>query len=155
MLARWAPFDVVDRDFQNLVRRAFGDLGSSLLAGEARAWAPPLDAFTKDGALHVRIEAPGLDPERDVDIEVTDGALRIRGERHREEETSDEGYFRREMSFGRFERAIALPQGVDPSSVSADYDAGILHVTVPLPQKQANKVKVEIGPQTTQKQLEE
>lgn len=157
MLARWAPFELLDRDFGDLVRRAFGDLPSQLGAlGQAtRTWLPAVDVFAEDGDLHVRLEAPGLDPEKDVDIEVVEGRLTIRGQRHREEAAEEKGYWRREMAYGHFERSIMLPQGVDASRVRATYDAGILDVAVPLPQEQSKKIKVEIGPATTHKELKQ
>lgn len=155
-LARWAPFEMAsrpDRDFDDLVRRFFGELGSSAVGARAGAWAPRLDAFTKDGELHVQLEAPGIDPEEDVDIEVKDGVLTIQGERRQEDTSEGEGYFRREMNYGRFERSIALPQDVDPSQIQATYDAGILDIAVPLPEERSQKVRVEVGPGTTKKEL--
>jgi HSP20 family protein len=150
MLARWAPFDLLDREAHELIRRTFGDFGTSPLRGSqsgARAWAPAVDAFLREGALHVRVEAPGIDPDTDVDIEVADGVLKISGERRMEQSTEENGSFRREMTYGHFERSFALPDGVDGGAVRASYDAGILHVTVPLPEKPRSKVKVEIGQQ--------
>jgi HSP20 family protein len=143
MLVRGTPFDLLDRDFGDWVRRAFGEQAPS---GRAPGWAPALDVFTADGELHVRVEVPGIDPERDVDIEVADGRLTIRGDRRHEEATDESGYWRRELSYGHFERTVILPQGVDASHVRASYDAGILDVAIPLPTRQSSKVKVEIGP---------
>lgn len=159
MLARWAPVDLFDREFGDVIRRTFGDLPAQFAEGfppsaQARAWIPPMDVFTADGELHVRIEAPGIDPDKDVDIELAEGRLTIRGDRRRDDTVEDQGYWRREMAWGHFERTIVLPQGVDPSSVHATYDAGILDVSLPLPRKQASKVKVEIGG-NARKQLEE
>lgn len=156
-LQRWAPFEIAtrgDRDFDDLVRRFFGELGTSALGSTpAGAWAPRLDAFTRDGELHVQLEAPGIDPEQDVDIEVKDGVLTIQGERRHEDTSEGDGYFRREMNYGRFERSIALPQDVDPEKIQATYDAGILDVAVPLPEERSQKVKVEVGPGTKKKEL--
>lgn len=155
-LQRWAPFEIAsrgDRDFDDLVRRFFGEVGSSALGTRAGAWAPRLDAFTKDGELHVRLEAPGIDPEEDVDIEFTEGVLTIQGERRHEDTSEGEGYFRREMTYGRFERSIALPHDVDPSKIQATYDAGILDIAVPLPEERSQKVKVEVGPGAKKKEL--
>lgn len=149
MLTRWAPFDLVDRterEFDDLFRRAFGELGTRVANGN-RAWAPALDVFSREGRLHVRLEMPGIDPENDVDIEIADGVLRITGERRREHEGEHDGYLRREMSYGRFERAVALPDGVDAGSVEAAYEAGILDVSFPIPRKEASKVKVQVNRQ--------
>lgn len=150
-IVRWAPFDVAD-GLDDVVRRTFGDFGTSLLQGRSGAFAPALEAFVRDNEMHVRLELPGIDPDADVDIEVSNGVLSISGERKREEAKEGDGWYRREMSYGRFERNIALPDGTDASQLRASYDAGILDVTVPLPTKEKTKVKVEVG---TQKQLKE
>ncbi len=145
MLLRRAPLEALDRDFQDF-RRIFGDFGTALLGNQpGRIWAPPLDIWASQNEVHIRVELPGVDVNKDVDIEVSDGVLTISGERHQEQRTEQEGYVRREMSYGRFERSITLPQGADASNVRATYDSGILEVVVPLPQKAANKVKVEVG----------
>jgi HSP20 family protein len=151
-IVRWAPFDVGD-DLDQLVRRTFGDFGTSLLSGRSNGgFAPALEAFVRDNQMHVRLELPGVDPDADVDIEVGNGVLSISGERKREETKEGDGWYRREMSYGRFQRSVALPEGVDASQLHATYDAGILDVTVPLPTKEKHKVKVEVG---TQKQLKQ
>lgn len=154
-LVRWAPFDLASDGFDDLVRRAFGDFGSSLLgrAGTPTAgWTPALNAHVEGNELHVRVELPGIDPEADVDIEVDNGMLVVSGERKSETDSENGGWFRREMHYGAFERRIALPDGVDASGVRASYDAGILDITVPLPEKPRTKVKVDIA---AQKQLEQ
>ncbi len=154
-IVRWAPFDVAD-GLDDLVRRTFGDFGSSLLQsgdwGRQGGFAPPLEAFVRDGEMHVRLELPGIDPDGDVDIEFSNGVLSISGERKREEAKEGDGWYRRELSYGRFERNVALPEGTDASQLRASYDAGILDITVPLPTEQKKKVKVEVG---TQKQLKQ
>jgi HSP20 family protein len=151
-LIRWAPFDPIDNGFDALVRRTFGDFGSSLLGSDTAGWTPALDARMDGDELHVRLELPGIDPSSDVDIEVNNGVLSVSGERRHEETKEGEGWFRREMRAGRFERRIALPDGADAESVRASYDAGILDIAVPVPAKAKTKVKVEVG---TQKQLKE
>jgi HSP20 family protein len=152
-IVRWAPFDLASDGFDDLVRRTFGDFGSSLLSRSGQtAWAPALDAYIEGNELHVRLELPGIDPDADVDIEVDNGMLRVSGERKQETRSEEAGWFRREMQHGSFERRIGLPEGVDATNVRAAYDAGILDITVPLPEKQKTKVKVDVA---TQKELKE
>lgn len=144
-IVRWAPLDLADEPFGDLVRRTFGDFGSSLLANRANRWAPALDAFVEGEQLHVRLELPGVDPAKDVDIEVENGVLHVRGERKSESTGEGNGWFRREMNYGSFERRVSLPEGIDADNVTASYEAGILDITIPLPAKAKTKVKVEIG----------
>jgi HSP20 family protein len=98
----------------------------------------------------VKLEVPGIDPDKDVEIEVENGVLRVSGERKQEERREGDGWFRREMRYGSFERRIALPEGADAENVRATYEAGVLDIAIPLPTKPKTKVKVEVG---TQKQL--
>lgn len=147
VLARWAPFtlgDLTGETFDNLVRRTFGDFGSSLLSSQT-TWAPALDVYTEGDTLHARLELPGIDPDADVDIEVENGVLRVSGERKQTAEHEGDGWFRREMHYGFFERRIGLPEGVDAEGVKASYEAGILDIAIPMPAQPKTKVKVEVG----------
>lgn len=75
-------------------------------------------------------EVPGLDRD-DIDIEVTDGVLTIKGERKSETEKTEEGWLVRERSYGAFERSVVLPDGVEADKISADYREGVLEVHIP------------------------
>jgi HSP20 family protein len=75
-------------------------------------------------------EVPGLHRE-DIDIEIGGGRLIIKGERKSETERTEEGWLIRERSYGSFERSVALPEGVDPNEITADYKDGVLEVHVP------------------------
>jgi len=142
MLARrglWQDLLDMDREVNDVFRRL---VGTGLVApfavtapattwtGRAR-WSPAIDVLTRDGALVVRAELPGIDPEKDVDISVDDGVLTLKGERRHEEKSEGDGWVRMERSFGSFERHIPLPQGVDPDTIRASYESGILEVVVP------------------------
>lgn len=149
-IVRWAPYDLASEGFDDLVRRTFGDFGTSLLqrSGNGGQWTPAMDAFLEGEELHVRLELPGIDPDNDVDIEVENGILRVSGERKQETKSANSegtGWFRREMHHGTFERRIGLPDGVNGEAVRATYDAGILDITIPLPEKPRTKVKVDVG----------
>src|SRR5690349_17675149 len=126
VLARFAPFADAQDDFNALVRRAFGEFGSTL--ARTNGWAPAVDTFVDGEELHVRAELPGIDPETDVDIEVASGVLTIAGERKQSTKQEGQGFIRSEMSYGRFERRIGLPDGIDAEHVRATYDKGILDV---------------------------
>ncbi len=146
-IVRWAPFDLAGDAFDDVVRRTFGDFGTSLLAGRTNQWAPALDAFVEGDELHVRLELPGVDVEKDVDIEVENGVLHVSGERKQErtQGNGEGGWFRREMTYGRFDRRIALPEGTDAENVRATYDKGVLDIAIPVPAKPRTKVKVAVG----------
>lgn len=100
-----------------------------------------LEEFIEEGRYVLRAELPGIDPEKDVDVSVSDGILTIHGERKEEEK---EGR-RTEFRYGSFTRAIALPTGADEHDITAVYDKGVLQITVGLkePMDIKHKIKVE------------
>jgi HSP20 family protein len=112
-------------EFDALVRTAFAP-------GFARSTGfVPVAEVNRDGddAL-VRVELPGLDAERDITVEVDRGALVVRGERRDEKSEERNGHLLREVRYGAFRRAFALPDHVTGDDLTATYDAGVLTVRV-------------------------
>jgi len=99
--------------------------------------------------LVVRAELPGIDPEKDVDVTVTDGVLSIRAERQEKTEHKDKDSYRSEFRYGSFVRRLPLPSGVQQADVSASYKDGVLEVRAPLPDQQevasASKIPISRG----------
>jgi HSP20 family protein len=110
-----------DDVFRGFGMPAFGSFERGL------AW-PSLELGETDREIRVVAELPGLD-EKDVEILVEDGALTLRGEKKSEVHDRDRGYS--ERSYGRFERRIALPPGVERDRASATFRNGVLTVTLP------------------------
>ena len=96
-----------------------------------RPFVPTMDVFEREDDLVVKVEIPGIDPEKDVTIVVQDGSLIVRGERRQEKEIDEEAYHRMEVSYGTFERSILIPQGVDENRITASYVDGVLEVILP------------------------
>ncbi len=94
-----------------------------------------VEDFVKDGCYVVRAELPGMDPEKDIEVTVTNGVLTIKAER-REEET---GKHHSEFRYGTFTRSVTLPAGADEEHVDAVYGHGILEVGVKLADKSADE----------------
>jgi HSP20 family protein len=90
-----------------------------------------LEDYIEDGHYVVRAELPGIDPEKQVEVTVSNGVLTIHAERHENTETKH----RSEFYYGSFSRHIRLPEGADENDVTATYDKGILKVTVGLKEK--------------------
>jgi len=116
------------------------------------AFVPPADVTVTDGDMVITMDLPGLKAE-DLSIELLDGYLIVRGERKRPEVGDGARLSHTERAFGRFERRIRLPEGVDPDSVTASIDDGVLSLIVPKPQRMKPKV-VAIDSRTEQRQLE-
>ena len=91
----------------------------------------------------LKADLPGVNDE-DVSIEVENGLLTISGERKPERERTDRGFYRLERAFGRFQRQLTMPEGIDPDGVSADFDRGVLSVRIPKPE-QVKPRRVSIG----------
>lgn len=92
------------------------------------AYGIRIEDYTEDGRYIVRAELPGIDPEKDVDITVEDRVLAIRTERREEKKDKQHCEFR----YGSFTRTVPLPVGAKEDAITANYDNGILTVTVPL-----------------------
>lgn len=131
-------FDRVFEDF-GLSRRAmtprglFGDLS----AGEA-IWSPRIEAFQKEDKFIVRAELPGLKKD-DVEVNVTEDAIVIQGQRKHEQEQQREGFYHSERSYGSFHRAIPLPEGVIADSAQASFKDGVLEVTLQAPPSEVSR----------------
>ncbi len=88
------------------------------------------EVFDDDDQIVVRLEAPGLE-KSDFDLEVLDNYLVVRGEKQIERERTEGRYHVTECAYGRFERAIPLPDEVDSSKARANYKSGVLRIELP------------------------
>lgn len=144
-ISRWAPFSAftsLEREMQDMMSRFHT---RPLIEGFE--WKPSTDVYEEDGSLLVRTEIPGIDPSKELTIEVEENVLHIKGEKATEKEISEDSRYLRECSYGTFHRNVMLPEGVDVDEIRADYDNGILTVTVPMPDDQIAEprtVKVEV-----------
>ena len=91
-----------------------------------------VEEYREDGTLVIRADLPGIDPDKDVQMTVTDGVLHLRAERREEKETSDRDYRRTEIRYGAFSRTLPLPPGAVDDDVKASYKDGVLEVRVPV-----------------------
>ena len=124
-IIRWDPFREMTQ-----VQNQFNRLVDQVWSGRQESWLPAVDVFDKKDAVVLKAELAGMDPD-DIEIEVEDNVLTIKGERKFEEQVEDERYYRVERRFGSFQRSLALPQGVKADEIQAGYEDGILTVTVP------------------------
>jgi len=113
------------------------------------SWVPRMETYRKDSDYVVRVDLPGVDPN-DVHVQAEGNLLTITGERKSEEK----GPEYREAFYGKFERRIALPQGLEAEKITARYEHGVLEIRVPVPAQLAGrKVPIQIE-QTNNKKLE-
>lgn len=125
--------------------RLFQDTVNRLLSEPtARPWSPAVDIYETENELLLKADLPGVDM-KDIDIQLENGTLTLRGERKFQNESKEGGFHRVERSYGSFARYFTLPETVNTESVKADYKNGVL--TVKLPKKEIAKprqIKVEV-----------
>jgi len=126
MLTLYRPFTSLLRD------EFFGDRDASawLNPWRARDFNPAVDIVEKENAYLVKAELPGLAPEN-IDVQVENDVLTVRGERKHESEEENAGYRRVERSYGSFARSFVLPKGTNPDAIDAQVENGVLTVTIP------------------------
>ncbi len=140
-LQSWRPFSELERwarKFESRFPRMFEDFDS-----EDMELKLPVESYIKDGNLVVRADVPGLDP-KDIEVSVLGNVLTIKGERKDKQEVKKDDYFRREISYGAFERRTTLPEGAQTDKIKASFRNGVIEVTMPLVKEAtAKKVPVE------------
>jgi len=150
-----SPFGLMRRLNEEMDRWFGGGFGSypaySNFASEA--WAPNVEVLQRGDELVVRAELPGLEKD-DVNVEIAEDAVTIRGERRQEHDEEHDGFYRSERSYGSFYRTIPLPEGAIADTAKANFKNGVLEITVQAPPAEVRRGRrVEIGDhQSTQYQ---
>ena len=135
-----SPFDDMDRWFENFFPRgwmrpsrfdwpSWGELAASV---EVRA--PKVDVIDRDDEVVVRAEVPGV-KKGDLAVSVSDNVVTIKGETKREEKKEKGDYYHCEISRGAFTRSVALPHYVDSERAKANFEDGVLELTLPKVEK--------------------
>ncbi|MGE3513384.1 MAG: Hsp20/alpha crystallin family protein, partial [Vicinamibacterales bacterium] len=147
------PFEIMQR-MSDEMDRLFEDLGfgrSRLLrsayggASPAATWSPRIEAFQDGDRFIVRADLPGVKKD-DLDVNLTDDAITIQGQRQQEQRDERQGYYRSERSYGSFYRAIPLPEGVIADSCQANFKDGVLEITMQAPPHEVSRGRrIDIG----------
>jgi HSP20 family protein len=132
-LTKFDPFRELE-DVSTRLSRIFGQPPARLTFGRDDAlsadWAPAVDVQETDSEYLVKADLPDVKKE-DVTVEIVDGTLNVRGERHKEKEEKGKRFHLIEREYGRFERRLAVPAGVDAQKVAAEFKDGVLRVHLP------------------------
>ena len=132
----WRKIDHLERRFNHL----FEDLLSAKWNDvNSFTQVPAAELTQTDNVLHLKLEVPGIKPE-ELDIQVTEEAVSISGERKEATETKENGHTRSEFYYGKFQRVIPLPVRIQNTNVTAKYENGILSLTLPKITEDKNKV---------------
>ncbi|MDQ3932334.1 MAG: Hsp20/alpha crystallin family protein [Actinomycetota bacterium] len=132
-LSRYNPRDLasIQDEFERMFRSFFGgSTGTESAPTTAGAWSPALDVEETEEAFVLHVELPGCQPE-DVEVNLEENVLTVTGERRFYDEREAEGFRRIERRFGRFHRAVRLPDRVATDRVDASFENGLLTITVP------------------------
>jgi HSP20 family protein len=103
-----------------------------------------VEEFAEGREVVIRAELPGVDPDRDIDINVVNGNLVIRAERRHEETQEGRDYRRSEIRYGAFSRTLPLPPAAKVEDIKATYHDGILEVRAPIQDSASTTSKVPI-----------
>jgi len=147
-IIRWEPLRELT-SLQNEVNRLFSSVSDLPPAGTTganlRRWMPAMDLVEHEDYFELRADLPGV-KEEDVSIEFEDNVLTVSGERKSESEERQEGFHRVERAFGAFSRTLTLPKGIDPESILAQFDNGVLEVRIPKPEEsKPRRISIGVG----------
>lgn len=134
-----SPFDLLNNEMNRWFFHGHPWAGRG---GEDVDWAPSLELSETEKEIHVKAELPGLSAE-DVEIEVADGVLTIKGEKREETEEKGRRIHHREVVYGAFSRKISLPVDVKPEEARASFDKGVLSIVLPKEERALHR-KIEI-----------
>jgi HSP20 family protein len=142
---RWEPSGRAST-LQEQVNRLFSDvLERSGEESSLTTWAPAVDIYETEHELVVKADLPDVDP-KDLDIRVENNILTIRGDRKFEKKVNEEHYLRVERAYGSFSRSFSLANTVNSEAIKADYQNGVLELTVPKREEAKPKqIKVNVG----------
>ena len=119
-----------DDDFEDLFRRLSSWARIPVSSAQARLWFPAVELTDVDDEFLLTAELPGV-AMNDVQIDVQDNVLTLRGTKKQEQEKKEKRYHVWERSYGEFERSFSLPPNVDATAIRADFDAGVLKIHMP------------------------
>ena len=135
-LVKWNPMlDMLS--FNNRADRMFNDFfypSRSMQMSKDSSWTPRVDIYEDEDAIVLKAELPGVEKDNIV-VDVEGRVLTLKGKRLSDNEVKEESYYRRERTFGSFERRFNLPDHVEPEKITADYKDGILKLGIPKPEE--------------------
>ena len=144
-LVKWSPWremPALYNRFNRLFDDPFFRVGQMDDDAGMGMWNPAVDLYEKDDHFMIKAELPGVNKD-DIKIDLQDQLLTLSGERTYDNEIKEENYYRRERSYGKFQRAFTLPADVDSDKIKAEFKDGLLQIEVPKPEgKKAKQVTV-------------
>ena len=140
-LVKWSPWremPALYNRFNRLFDDPFFSVGRMEDDTVMGLWNPAVDLYEKDDHFMIKAELPGVD-KKNIKIDLQDRLLTLSGERTYDNEVKEENYYRRERSYGKFQRAFTLPADVDSDKIKAEFKDGLLQIEVPKPEEKKTK----------------
>jgi len=129
----WGPWENMDKWFE--------ERWPEIKTAE---FVPPIDVYEKGNNVIVETPIAGVEPEK-VDVSVEDNTLILKGKSEKKSEVEEKNYYRKEVRYGSFYRAVSLPAKVIGAKAEASYEDGLLRVTIPkAPEVKEKKVKIKV-----------
>jgi len=154
LLTRWDPLRdlaTMQNRINRFVRESYSPEGPEEALTTTTNFAPPVDIYEDEHNITLKMEVPGID-EKDIDVRIENTTLTVHGEREFEKEEKEENFRRVERQYGSFTRSFTLPSSVDTGQVSANYDKGVLKISLAKKaEAKPKQIKVNVG---TEKVLE-
>ena len=142
--------DAVGSRINRLLNDAFGALDWQYRDSAGASWVPPVDILEDSDAIRIAAELPGVRPE-DVNISLEGNVLTIHGQKQQVAEERTERVHRYERTYGVFERTFSLPASVDANKIKAQYDVGVLTITLPKVERaRPRQIQVDVAPSQQQ-----
>lgn len=147
LLTPYEPWSLLDR-FEREMERSLESMRRLIRPEEETAtvvWAPSVDIKEEANRYVVQVDLPGVKPE-DIEVTLQNGVLTIKGERQTEAKEEKENYRRIERFYGSFFRRFTLPETVEEEKIEANYDKGVLTISIPKkPEVQPKKISVKVA----------
>ena len=147
LLTRWDPLRdlaTMQNRINRFVRESYSPEGPEE-ALTTTAFAPPVDIYEDEHNITLKMEVPGID-EKDIDVRIENTTLTVHGERKIEKEEKEENFRRVERQYGSFTRSFTLPSSVDSGQVCANYEKGVLKISLAKKaEAKPKQIKVTVG----------
>jgi HSP20 family protein len=139
----WRPFWEIERWFEEFWPEEWPEFRFP------RIRTPRMDIYEEDDKVVAEVELPGVDP-KNIEVEVKDNVLRVTAKGKEVKEEKGKGYYKREMGERYFKREVLLPTEVVEEKAEAEYENGILRVTIPKakPKEEKKKIKIKVKTKT-------
>ncbi|HIK05905.1 MAG TPA: Hsp20/alpha crystallin family protein [Trichormus sp. M33_DOE_039] len=138
-LIHWNPLQELNTIQRQLNHIFDEDMLSTTILDRTVTKVPAAELQETDDAVYLKLEIPGMEA-KDIDLQVTDKAVYISGERKSQTKTEEKGKIKSEFHYGKFQRVIPLPARIQNTNVKAEYKDGILNLTLPKAEEEKHKV---------------